>query len=85
MNLRGTAIRIDKKGLLLARIFSIAFGLAFAKAIYDGGFHYHAMGYEKGYTIDSAPLKFYLSLGWYFLLFIISTYFGFFAKRADSE
>ncbi len=78
---QGGTIKIDKNGRLLGRLFSIGFGIALVKALYDGGFHYYSMGYEKGITSGSSPIKFYLSICWYLIIFIVATYFGFIAKN----
>ncbi|AWB65384.1 hypothetical protein C2869_02530 [Saccharobesus litoralis] len=75
---------IDKKTRLLGRIFSIAFGVALVQALYEGGFHYYAMGSEKGFTAGSSPIKYWLSIAWYLAIFCVATYFGFIAKdKAD--
>lgn len=74
---------MDKKTRFLARVFSIAFGIAMVKALYDGGFHYYSMGSEKGFIVGSSPIKYWLSIGWYFVIFSVSTYFGFIVKNEN--
>jgi hypothetical protein len=78
------AIKVDRKTLILARLFSIGFGIALAAALYDGAFHYSSIGNEKGFTVSSNPIKYWLSICWYAAIFSISTYFGFIAKN-ESE
>ncbi|TAA47271.1 hypothetical protein [Corallincola spongiicola] len=73
-------MKVDKKSRLIGRIFSVAFGIALAKTLYDGGFHYHAIGHEHTVTAASAPIKYYFSLLWYGLVFAVATYVGFIAK-----
>lgn len=73
-------MKIDKKSRLIGRIFSIAFGLALAKTLYDGGYHYDSMGHAYRVTAEADPVKYYLSCLWYLSMFIVASYFGFVAK-----
>lgn len=74
------ALKVDKKGRLAGRIFSVVCTLFAVQMLFDGGYHYTSMGHAYHVSAEGDPLKFYLSLLWFIVLAVIGTYFGFIAR-----
>ena len=66
----------DKKSQLITRIFCIGFAVAFARALYDGGFCSYSIGTERCVTPDGAPMRYWLSILWYAAVFLVCSYLG---------
>jgi len=76
---------VDKKSRFIARTFGVAFGIFLYKLFVVGAFSYNSMGHEVTVTASSNPAKFYFSIIWCSIMFMVCVYFGLIAKLNEKN